>query len=441
MGHVMLSLGNLFLENNHLNGSIPTSLCQCQLQNLDLSNNNLSGEIPNCWKDNQELSEIKLSSNKLTGAFPSSFGNLSSLVWLHLNNNSLQGEIPASFINLKKLLILDLGENQLSGSIPSSWEANTFPFLQVLRLRQNMLNGSIPSQLCQLKSLKILDLSRNKLQGSIPQCIGNLEGMKLEKSLLSSPPSSNIANSCQLVGGKHSNCTALAYRSEWSDQVVTEVVKGVELEYTKILKLVVNMDLSQNNLIGFIPNEITLLTGLHSLNFSKNQLKGEIPQLIGDMKSLESLDMSQNELSGTIPNTMSALTSLSRLNLSHNNLSGPIPKDNQFSTFNDPSSYAYNPHLCGSPLPNMCPGDISHKTFETKGDRDEDEVEKVWFYFVIALGFMCGLWGVIGTLWFKKNWRHAYFRWVEDVADKIYVAVVIEVPKIKKKMMRNHVHE
>jgi hypothetical protein len=301
-----------------------------------------------------------------------------------------------------------------------------------------MLNGSIPSQLCQLKALKILDLSRNKLQGSIPRCIGNLDGMKLEKSLLSSPPSSTIANGCQLVGGKYSNCTTP--HIQWSDQVVIEVVKGVELEYTKILKLVVNMDLSQNNLIGFIPNEITLLTGLHSLNFSKNQLKGEIPQLIGDMKSLESLDMSQNELSGTIPNTMSALTSLSRLNLSHNNLSGPIPKDNQFSTFNDPSSYAYNPHLCGSPLPNMCPGDISHKTFETKGDGDEDEVEKVWFFFVIALGFMCGLWGVIGTLWFKKNWRHAYFRWVENVADKIYVAVVIEGPKIKKKMRRNHVH-
>jgi hypothetical protein len=29
---------------------------------------------------------------------------------------------------------------------------------------------------------------------------------------------------------------------------------------------------------------------------------------------------------------------------------------------------------------------------------------------------------------------------VEDVADKIYVAVVIEGPKIKKKMRRNHVH-
>jgi hypothetical protein len=193
-------------------------------------------------------------------------------------------------------------------------------------------------------------------------------------------------------------------------------------------------------LVGYIPHEITWLTGLHSLNLSKNQLKGEIPQMIGDMKSLESLDMSQNQLSGTIPKTMSSLTSLSHLNLSHNNLTGPIPKDNQFLTLDDPSIYSYNPYLCGSPLPNLChTGDISHGTSETKGDEDEDEVEKVWFYFVIALGFTTGLWGVIGTLWFKKNWRQAYFRWVEDVADKIYVAVVIKVAEIKKKMRRNHV--
>ncbi|MCI02444.1 LRR receptor-like serine/threonine-protein kinase [Trifolium medium] len=88
----------------------------------------------------------------------------------------------------------------------------------------------------------------------------------------------------------------------------------------------------------------------------------------------------------------------------------------------------------------MCPGDILHQTSERKSDEGDNEVEKVLFYFVIALGFATGLRGVIGTLWLKKNWRHAYFRWVEDVADKIYVAVVIKVPKIKKKMMRNHVH-
>jgi len=47
---------------------------------------------------------------------------------------------------------------------------------------------------------------------------------------------------------------------------------------------------------------------------------------------------------------------------------------------------------------------------------------------------------VIGTLWFKKNCRQDYFRWVEDVADEIYVAVVIKVANIKK-MIRNHDYE
>ena len=246
IGHMMPYLENLFLGNNHLNGSIPTSLCQSQLNNLDLSKNNLSGEIPNCWEDNQGwLIEINLSSNKLAGTFPSSFKNLFSLFWLHLNNNSLQGELPTSFGYLKQLLILDLGENQLSGSIPSSWTTFTFPSLQVLRLRQNMFSGSIPSQLCQLKSLQILDLSRNKLQGPIPRCIGSLEGMRLGKSISSIHIHSyeSIADASKIwsneflteVDGQPPTAivvdaqTPTASDDEWSNQDVTEMVKGMEL--------------------------------------------------------------------------------------------------------------------------------------------------------------------------------------------------------------------
>ncbi|KAJ1376536.1 Leucine-rich repeat [Sesbania bispinosa] len=432
IGYVMPSLGDLFLGNNLLNGSIPISLCQItELWSIDLSKNNLSGEIPNCWKDNQGWNEINLSSNKLSGVFPGSFVNLSSLMWLHLNNNSLQGELPAaSFTNLKQLLILDLGENKFSGSIPS-WTSNTFPSLQILRLRKNMLRGTIPLTLCQLTSLKILDLSCNILEGSIPWCMGNLTGMTLEKSPEAPPPAIAVI------------AEAPKAPVVWSDEEVKEVMKGIEREYIKILELLVNMDLSENNLVGCIPNGITWLNGLHGLNLSNNHLKGEIPKMIGDMKSMESLDLSHNQLSGTIPKSMTALTSLGHLNLSHNNLSGPIPKDNQFLTLDDPSIYADNPNLCGSPLPNKCPGDILHEAPESKGDEDKDgkkdSEEKIWFYFVIAVGFATGFWGVIGTLLLKKNWRHAYFRWVEDVADEIYVAVAIKVAKLKKRMMRNRV--
>ncbi|XP_027364713.1 receptor-like protein EIX1 [Abrus precatorius] len=413
IGHVMPCVTGLSLRNNFIIGSIPISLCQMELRSLDLSKNNLSGEIPNCWKDNGQWEEINLSSNKLSGEFPSSFVNLSTLSWLHLNNNSFQGELPMSLRNLKQLVILDFGENQLSGSIPS-WNNNSFPLLQILRLRQNRLSGNIPSQLCNLTSLKILDLSRNNLEGSIPQCIGKLRGMTLDKSL-------NKANK-KLVPLSSS----VAFR--WAYEEVKEVMKGIEFDYIKILELVVNMDLSENSLVGSIPNEITWLTGLHGLNLSNNHLEGEIPKMTGDMKSLESLDVSHNPLSGTFPKSMSALTLLSHLNLSHNNLSGPIPKDKQFSTLDDPSIYAENPYLCGSPLPNTCPGDELHQGAGNEDDDDsKDKVEKVWFFFVIAVGFATGFWAFFGTLLLKKNWRHAYFGYVDKVVDKMYVAVPVRV--------------
>ena len=432
IGLTIPRLEMLVLGNNLINGSIPNSLCQIKLSYLDLSKNRFSGGIPNCWKDNSKWKEINLSSNKLSGVFPISFGNLSSLSWLHLDNNNLQGELPVHVRNLKQLLTLDIGENQLSGSIPS-WTANTFPSLQILRLRQNMLSGSIPSQLCQLSSLKILDLSRNNLRGSIPWCIGNLQGMILnmssDEAIAELAPNTAVAEA--------------SVEQQWSSEDVKEIMKGREFDYIKILKLVVNMDFSENNLVGSIPEGITLLTGLHGLNLSNNHLKGVIPKMIGDMKSLESFDVSNNQLSGTIPTSMPALTSLSHLNLSHNNFSGPIPTDNEFSTY-DPSIYGGNPYLCGVPLKNKCPGDDSHQLPGSKESEDEDgkadKLEKWWFYFVVAVGFATGFWGVIGALLFKKSWRHAFFKWVEDAADMIYVAIAIKVAKLKKRMVRNIVH-
>ncbi|KAK7279952.1 hypothetical protein RJT34_25014 [Clitoria ternatea] len=434
IGDMMPNMWTLILGNNLISGSIPISLCQTRLSNLDLSKNNLSGEIPNCWKDNA-WEEINLSSNKLSGVFPSSFGNLSSLLWLHLNNNGLQGEVPASWTNLNQLLILDLGENQFSGSIPS-WTINTFPFLQILRLRQNMLSGNIPSQLCQLISLKILDLSHNKLNGSIPWCIGNLRGMTLKSLNQTNVESDRMSYNTSVVESPP---------PQWYKEEVKEVMKGTEVDYIRIVKLVVIMDLSENNLVGSIPNGITRLTGLHGLNLSNNHLIGKIPKMIGDMISLESLDMSHNQLSGTIPKSMSGLTSLSHLNLSHNNLSGSIPKENQFLTLDDPSIYADNPYLCGSPLPTKCPGDDSRGAPQVKGNNeddgdDKDKVEKIWFFFDIAVGFGTGFWGIIGALYFKKSFRHACFRWVDEKADDIYVTVVIKMAKLKNLMKRNHIH-
>ncbi|KAL5549770.1 hypothetical protein UlMin_005001 [Ulmus minor] len=417
IGDGMPGLIILRLSDNRINGSIPTSLCRLnQFQVLDLSRNMLRGQIPQCWVGTWLY--IDLSSNKLEGTIPASIGHHTSLAWFVVNNNSLSGELPLALKNCTRLISMDLGENKLSGTIPT-WIGENYLGLEILRLRQNTFNGSIPLSLCRLSRLRILDIGNNYLVGRIPLCFGDLTGM------IKSP----------LMG----------YDMISKKEKVVEVVKGQNLEYTTfVLSLVVNMDLSGNNLVGLIPDELTTLVGLVGLNLSQNHLSGTIPRNIGNIKSLQSLDLSDNQLSGTIPSSMSILTSLGYLNLSYNKLSGKIPKGNQLQTLTDPAIYAGNLQLCGDPLPKKCPGDedpISTGNEDEDEDEDEDhgkgKSEKFWFYFVVSCGYATGLWGVFGILTVKRNWRIAYFRYVEKAMDWVLVMVEVKVARLKRKFERN----
>ncbi|KAL1293962.1 hypothetical protein AAHE18_19G106800 [Arachis hypogaea] len=394
---------SFLLGNNLLNGSIPNSLCKIDsLYILDLSSNNFSGEIPDCWRATQEVSDIDLSSNRLSGIIPSSIGNLPSLEWLHLNNNSFHGDFPPFLRKLKQLRLLDLGENNLSGILPS-WIGDFFSSMYLLRLPQNKFYGNIPTKICQLLELRILVLSNNKMSGPIPHCIMNLAGMILKK--------------------KSNETNADSQDQLQNEQEVMLSLKGAELVYSTNLRLVADFDLSNNNLSGSIPEGITMLTALQSLNLSYNKFSGKIPSQIGDMKLLESFDVSHNLLSGMIPNNMSSLTFLNHLNLSYNNLSGPIPKGNQFQTLDDPFLYIGNPSLCGPPLQNQCNAPVDDSQEDDDEDEDgkdkEDQKEKWLFYFVVALGFITGFWGFIGVFLLKKGWRHAYFQCIDDAMHKI----------------------
>ncbi|KAL5555938.1 hypothetical protein UlMin_038174 [Ulmus minor] len=215
-------------------------------------------------------------------------------------------------------------------------------------------------------------------------------------------------------------------------------MKGQYLEYTTILRFVVIMDLSSNNLVGRIPEQLTTLDGLLGLNLSCNHLSGSIPQQIGNMKQLLSLDFSDNQISGRIPDSMSSLTFLSYLNLSYNNLSGTIPKGNQLQTLTDPAIYAGNVQLCGDPLPNKCVDNKEPNTGAKDEEQGEGKSEKFWFYFVVSCGYATGLWGVIGILIVKRNWRIAYFRYADKAKDWVLVMVVVQVARLKRKMERNH---
>ncbi|KAH7855037.1 hypothetical protein Vadar_020500 [Vaccinium darrowii] len=182
------------------------------------------------------------------------------------------------------------------------------------------------------------------------------------------------------------------------------------------------MDLSENNLSGDIPEELTKLVGLWSLNLSGNHLTGTIPRNIGDMRQLESLDVSQNQLSGVIPSSMSSLSFLSHLNLSYNNLTGSIPSSTQLQSMNESSFFGNN--LCGPPLTSCKPNKTIHPEVEPRESEEGEGFLEALFFASMALGFAVGFWIVVGPLLFKRSWRIAYFRVLDDIWHRLCNFVV-----------------
>ncbi|GLT65079.1 hypothetical protein SLA2020_375310 [Shorea laevis] len=436
------------LSENYLNGSIPSSINKLEnLRVLLLENNELSGKIPSMNRLNN-LEALDLSNNNLFGNIPSSLCSQSPLVYLKLNDNNLYGKF-SSLRNCTNLGTLGLANNQFHGGIPR-WIGETLSQLSILQLRGNMLRGKMPKSLCSLPFLHVMDLGQNNFSGSIPPCLGNLSSLYHSKNDTYVPSTVAIAVTVAAavavttvafggVGGGGGVVDAVIvdqYASFFSGTRIMEfIVKGRTLEFVNIIDLVNLIDLSSNNLEGEIPEEIMKLSALGTLNLSRNQLTGNIPEKIGDLQLLETLDLSVNHLSGPIPASTSSMTFLSHLNLSYNDLSGPIPSANQFQTFNDPSIYEGNPKLCGAPLPTNCsPNKNDTPEGYTGKDKDESWSERLWFYIGIASGFVVGFWVVCGTLVIKRSWRHAYFRFVVEMKDRIYVFIVVKAARLQKKL-------
>ncbi|CAN1169380.1 Receptor-like protein EIX2 [Linum perenne] len=380
IGTLMPRLRNLHLSENNLNGTIPSSICKMtDLQVLSLRNNHLSGELLDCWEELSALWVVDVSNNDLSGKIPTSMGLLGMLGMLLLSENNLVGEIPSSLQNLSALTSIDLGENQLSGEIPR-WIGEKLSATFILRLRSNKFHGQVPEALCNLQLLHFLDLSNNNLSGKIPKCLHNMTAMV------------------------YGNSSELYY------QETTVVTKGRAYDYHRNIALLNVIDLSENNLTGLIPDEMTKLQAVRVLNLSNNHIIGEIPKKIGDLKVLETFDLSHNQLSGEIPTSLSSLTFLTNLVLSYNNFSGKIPTGSQLQTF-EASSYEGNRFLCGFPSPVNCTMDRTTKTTTPSAAEPEDETDKdeifelsTGLYVSIALGFVIGFLGLCVTL-LRKEFR------------------------------------
>ena len=98
--------------------------------------------------------------------------------------------------------------------------------------------------------------------------------------------------------------------------------------------------------------------------------------------------------------------------------------------------YKGNPLLCGSPLLTKCPGDETSydPTITSAEDKQNgDDNERIWFYASIVLGFVVGFWSVCGTILLKKSCRHRYFRFCDDIKDRIALLIALKVVHLKRK--------
>lgn len=188
--------------------------------------------------------------------------------------------------------------------------------------------------------------------------------------------------------------------------------KGGEYEYPFYF-LRQTVDLSANNLSGEIPMELFRLVQVQTLNLSHNNLSGTIPKVIGGMKNLESLDLSNNKLSGKIPQSMTLLNFLSFLNLSYNDFIGKIPLGTQLQSF-DASSYTENRELCGAPLKKCIKEKEENLKNANPSTGNEDPLIES-LYLGMGVGFVVGFWGLGGSLFIIRRWRHTYYQFLDRV--------------------------
>ncbi|XP_029125590.1 receptor-like protein EIX2 [Cajanus cajan] len=85
------------------------------------------------------------------------------------------------------------------------------------------------------------------------------------------------------------------------------------------------LDLSNNQIMGQLPDCWEHLNSIRYLDLSNNKLSGEIPQSMSTLANLEALVLRNNSLTGDLPFTLKNCSRLNILDVSENLLSGPIP--------------------------------------------------------------------------------------------------------------------
>ncbi|KAJ9678532.1 hypothetical protein PVL29_020655 [Vitis rotundifolia] len=381
----MTSLEYLVMSWNQLQGSIPEAFGNMtSLEYLDMSWNQLQGSIPDAFGNMVSLTYLDIRGNQLQGSIPEAVGNMISLEQLYLDENKLEGEIPKSSSNLCRLQQLELQSNNLSGQLPQDLLACAndtletlilsdnqftgpvpdligFSSLGELYLSYNQLNGTLPISIGQLTKLQVLGISSNSLQGNISEAhllhLSQLYYLNLSSNSLTFNISLGWVPPFQLTYLQLTSCKLGPRFPSWlqtqkqlrrlymSNSNISDVIPDW---FWNLTSRIVEFNISNNQIIGTLPNVSSKFDYPHYIDMSSNYLEGSIPQLPSNLAWLDLsnnkfsgsitslctvansymvfLDLSNNLLSGELPNCWPQWKNLIVLNLENNQFSGKIPK-------------------------------------------------------------------------------------------------------------------
>ncbi|KAL4629208.1 hypothetical protein ACB092_05G291400, partial [Castanea dentata] len=311
--NVPFHLGNLsslqYLDLSWNNFNNPENLIwllnfNTSVVKLDLRFNQFHGLIPDGFSKMKSLTHLFLDYNEFEGGIPKTFSGLCNLNTLSLPVNNLNGQLLEFFHNLtgcanQSIEVLNLDWNQIMGSLP---DLTTFPSLRELGLHHNHLNGTILDNLGKQSRLERLYLGHNSFEGFISE-----------------------AHFSELTKLKYLDLfnTSLVFNFS-SDWVPPFQLPALFLCTTNNRNLSI-LHLSNNQLLGELPNCWMHFEGLKILNLANNRFHGKIPNSIGSLLGIELLDLGNNSFTGELPSSLKNCTKLKFVNLRDNKLSGQIP--------------------------------------------------------------------------------------------------------------------
>lgn len=330
----------LGLSGNLLNAFPSEIWTFSNLRLLDLGFNHIYGEIPADFSSLPNLETLYLNSNFLTGNVPQEIADLSKLVRLNIDDNELEGLPIFNTTNGFQWIYANNNRLTFEDIVPNLGVAPIFTYSP-----QDEVGSGMDTVLTMGESITLnvdvggadnlyqwfkdeMELTGEKgnslvVQMDMPQKFGTYKvritnSQATDLTLWSKPfnltqdnlieqDSLALVAMYNLLNGNNWN-----RKNGWLSSPLSNW-EGVVVENNRVVEL----NLSANNLIGGLPVQIGDLTALKVLQLNNNSLSGWIPDEILNCSQLESVYLQVNQLD-SLPD-FHALSHLKILNIEENN--------------------------------------------------------------------------------------------------------------------------